>query len=236
MFKCTEYKKAMRAFDKLLRKKKCSHEQETIDKIAHVNITNPRKFWWMIKTLGPREDKGIKLEMVGEDGTLITDPTQVLGNWKDKYRELLNPALSGDTEFKEKAVSELDIDIGDNLEAEYYQEILVGEIECALMKSKNGKAAGIDRITNKVLKQDAILELLLCLFNLCFSTGMVQSQWLQAIILPIPKGTSSKATNPPSYRGLSLQSCVYKIYSSVLNARLNTYLESNNKIHGFRKK
>ena len=47
----------------------------------------------MIKTLGPKEDKGIKLEMVEEDGTLITDQTQVFGNWKEKDRELLNPAF-----------------------------------------------------------------------------------------------------------------------------------------------
>ena len=69
---------------------------------------------------------------------------------------------------------------------------------------------------------------------------MVPNQWLQAIILPIPKGTTSKAIDPLSYRGLSLQLCVYKIYLSVLNARLNTYLESHGKIHngqnGFRKK
>ena len=85
-----------------------------------------------------------------------------------------------------------------------------------------------------------MLELLLQLFNLCFSMGMVPNQWLHAIILLIPKGTLSKATDPLSYRGLSLQSCVYKIYSSVLNARLNAYLESHHKIHdsqnGFRKK
>ena len=48
-----------------LRKKKWDHEQETVDKIAQVNITNPHQFWQMIKTLGPREDKGIKLEMMG---------------------------------------------------------------------------------------------------------------------------------------------------------------------------
>ena len=34
MFKHAEYKKAMHAFDKLLRKKKRSHEQETIAKIG----------------------------------------------------------------------------------------------------------------------------------------------------------------------------------------------------------
>ena len=51
---------------------------------------------------------------------------------------------------------------------------------------------------------------------------------------------SSKATDPLSYRGLSLQSCAFKIYLPVLNARLNLYLESNGKIHnsqnGLRKK
>ena len=114
----------------------------------------------MIKTLGPREDKGIKLEMMGEDGSLITDPEQVLGNWKDKYQDLLNPVPSGDIEFKEKVVNELEIGI-DLAEADYNQEILVGEIERALRKSKNGKAASIDKITNEVLKQDAMLKLLL---------------------------------------------------------------------------
>ena len=102
--------------------------------------------------VGPREDKGIKLEMMGEDGTLITDPVQVLRNWKDKYQDLLNPAPLGDVKFKEKAVNELEIDIDDLAEADYNQEILVGEIEQALRKSKNGKAADIDKITNEVLK------------------------------------------------------------------------------------
>ena len=211
-----------------------------VDKIVQVNITNPCQFWQMIKTLGPREDKGVNLEMMGEDGTLITDPEQVFGNWKDKYQDLLNPAPSGDIEFKEKVVNELEIGIDDLAEVDYNQEILVGKIEWALRKSKNGKAADIDKITNEVLKQDAMLKLLLRLFNLCFSMGMVPNQWLQAIILLIPKGTLSKATDPLSYRGLSLQLCVYKIYSSVLKARLNTYLESHDKIHnsqnGFRKK
>ena len=106
----------------------------------------------MIKKLGPREDKDVKLEIMQEDRTLITDPGQVLGNWKDKYQDLLNPALLEDIEFKEKVVNELEIDIDDLVEADYNQEILVGEIEWALRKLKNGKAAGIDKITNEVLK------------------------------------------------------------------------------------
>ena len=139
----------MHAFDRLLRKKKRDHEQDTVDKIVQVNITDPCQFWQMIKMLGPREDKGIKLEMMGEDGTLITDPEQVLRNWKDKYQDLLNPSPLGNIEFKEKVVNKLEIDIDDLVEADYNQEILVGEIEQALRKSKNGKAAGIDKITKE---------------------------------------------------------------------------------------
>ena len=153
--------KAMHVFDRLLRKKKRYHEQDTVDKIVHVNITDPCQFWQMIKKLGPREDKGVKLEIMQEDRTLITHPEQVLGNWKDKYQDLLNPAPLEDIEFKEKVVNELEIDIDDLVEADYNQEILVGEIEWALRKLKNGKAAGIDKITNEVLKQDAMLKLLL---------------------------------------------------------------------------
>ena len=151
----------MHAFDRLLWKKKWDHEQEMVNKITKVNITHPHEFWRMIKTLGLMEDKGIKMEMMREDGTLITDPAQVLGNWKSKYQDLLNSALSGDVAFKEKVMNELDINIEDLAEAEYNKEILVGEIEWALRKLKDGKAAGIDRITNEVLKQDAMLELLL---------------------------------------------------------------------------
>ena len=100
----------------------------------------------MIKKLGPREDKGIKLEIMGEDRTLITDPEQVFGNWKDKYQDLLDATPLEDIEFKEKVVNELEIDIDDLVEAVYNQEILVGEIEWVLRKSKNGKAAGIEKM------------------------------------------------------------------------------------------
>ena len=174
----------------------------------------------MIKTLGPTEDKGFKLEMMGEDVTLITDPEQVLGNWKDKYQDLLNPAPLGDIEFKEKVVNELEIGIDDLAEADYNQEILVGEIDRALRKSKNGQAAGIDKITNEVLKQDAMLELLLQLFNLCFSMEMVPNQWLQAIILPIPKGMSSKATDPPKLQ--EAQPAIMRVQDIFINAKCQT--------------
>jgi hypothetical protein len=48
-------------------------------------------------------------------------------------------------------------------------EIERHEVERAVMKLKNGKAAGVDGIINEMVKiaRLAIVEWLVCLFNLC---------------------------------------------------------------------
>ena len=45
---------------------------------------------------------------------------------------------------------------------------------------------------------------------------------------PIHKDLSSDKTIPLNYRGISLLSCVRKVYSAFINKRLSGYLEDNN--------
>ena len=54
--------------------------------------------------------------------------------------------------------------------------------------------------------------------------------WLRSIIKPIPKGARKDPYIPMNYRGISLISCVGKLYSAVLNDRLVEYLELLNLI------
>ena len=51
--------------------------------------------------------------------------------------------------------------------------------------------------------------------------------WKLAIIKPIPKNALLDPRIPLNYRGISLQSTVYKLFSSVMNSRLMTFLEEN---------
>ena len=44
---------------------------------------------------------------------------------------------------------------------------------------------------------------------------------------PIPKGSTIDTRNPTNYRGINLISVVAKCYSSILNNRLQQYLEDN---------
>ena len=57
------------------------------------------------------------------------------------------------------------------------------------------------------------------------------------MINPIPK-ESGKAIDPLKYRGISLQSCVYKILSNILNVRITHYFEKQDLLaeeqNGFR--
>ena len=89
---------------------------------------------------------------------------------------------------------------------------------------------GIDFIPNEVLKNATVATVLTKYFNLVFSTGCLPTSWLRSIIKPIPKGAGKDPYIPMNYRGISLISCVGKLYSAVLNDRLVEYLELLNLI------
>ncbi len=105
------------------------------------------------------------------------------------------------------------------------ERILLLDIKKAIDKLKTGKAMGLDSIPNEVIKCPSLLNALHLLFNLCFDNGISPSLWSKSIISPIPKSSISDPYLPLQYRGISLLSCVYKLYASVLNNRLYSYLD-----------
>ena len=106
------------------------------------------------------------------------------------------------------------------------------------MNAKNVKSSGIDNIPYEVLKFPSVIPVLRSLFQLIFDTSIIPSLWGKAIIYPILKDPSSDRRIPMNYRGISLLSCISKLYSALINNRLNKYLEENellsNEQNGFR--
>ncbi|WP_294046725.1 reverse transcriptase family protein, partial [Thiolapillus sp.] len=66
------------------------------------------------------------------------------------------------------------------------------------------------------------------LFNTIFDKGIYPSEWAKAIIIPIHKKGNIHSVD--NYRGVSLLSIISKCYTSVLNTRLYTWLEENERI------
>ena len=77
------------------------------------------------------------------------------------------------------------------------------------------------------------------LFSQIFESGVMPTIWKSSIIKPIPKSALLDSRLPLQYRGISLLSTMYKIFSYVLNRRISNCIETNDLVadeqNGFRK-
>ncbi len=64
------------------------------------------------------------------------------------------------------------------------------------------------------------------LFNLVFSSSHIPETWTMGKIRPIYKNKGDKQ-EPDNYRPITILSCLGKLFTSVLNARLMKFIESN---------
>ena len=106
--------------------------------------------------------------------------------------------------------------------------IKVEEIYNAISKLKNKKAIGLDSISNEMFKaaQSSLGSCLLKLFNACLSSGQYPAQWADGYITPLHK--SNDSSDPTNYRGISITSAIGKVFNTVLNNRLDSFLIERN--------
>lgn len=71
-----------------------------------------------------------------------------------------------------------------------------------------------------------VLSVIVKLFNIVFESGIVPSEWTIGLIHPLYK-KKGNPTDPNNYRGITLLSCLGKLFTAVLNERLTSYLEDN---------
>ena len=211
-------------------------------------------FWSYINRLGPRKPKNIPLKVYDNNNTLSDDSNIVLQKWRDDFQGLYNiPDTETDVfdngflseKLHEKNMLETGyhaVDHSDSPTGYGYDYLNIPfsleELIKVCGKIKNGKSVGPDLLPNEVLTTESVRFVLLKFMNKCFEFSLVPGSWQQAIIAPIPKSSSKDPFVPLNYRGISLSSCFYKMYSSLINNRLSFCCESNDFIvdeqNGFR--
>lgn len=126
--------------------------------------------------------------------------------------------------------------INEDLNADITENEVIEQIKLF----KRNKSPGIDLITNECLKCSTgpIIRVITKLFNLVLSSSILPRDWTVGLIKPIFKGKGS-SNEVDNYRGITLLSCVGKLFTSILNKRIKTYLESTGLLGdeqaGFRK-
>ena len=177
------------------------HKNKTQNKLRNLHSGQPKQFWKLMHNLETKKvDDKIKIEELYE-----------------YFKNLNSDELNDDNE------PQIDLnDQNDTLDAPITEK----EIRLNLKRLHNNKSPSDDRITNKFLNCmiDFMLPLYKDYFNTILDTGIMPDSWLKELICPIYK-RSGNPSNPENYRPITLVSCFSKLFTSILNNRLNMYLE-----------
>ena len=115
----------------------------------------------------------------------------------------------------------------------------IKEIKDGIKRLKNGKASASDSISNEVLKSacNFIAPTLTAFFNKLLDLEYFPDHWATGLIIPLHK--SGELNDPDNYRGITLNSCVSKLFTMLCNDRLVNFCDHNQLIDysqiGFRK-
>lgn len=118
------------------------------------------------------------------------------------------------------------------------KSITIEEIKHNISKLKAGKSCGPDNILNEFLThgKDVLCAPISKLFNIIFKSNCTPNIWSEGHVTSIFKSGDPK--NPDNYRGITILSCLGKLFTSLLKERLHTYLDVHNLLNkwqaGFR--
>ena len=156
------------------------------------------------------------------------------------FFEHFKSLCGNDTESDENSESDAFMYDDDIVFDELNVEITEDEILKCIKGLKRNKSHSSDGILNEYFIEYAsiLLPLLKKIFNAMFNTGFFPPILCDALVVPVYKKGSSN--DPKNYRGISLISCMCKLFTSILNSRLILWSDNNDVItdaqFGFRSK
>ena len=110
------------------------------------------------------------------------------------------------------------------------EEITLDEIISSIKTLKTGKSAGPDSLSAEFYKSTCseIVPILKDLFNSIVDTGVSPKSFGDTVLRPIHK--SGPTSDPNNFRDIALVNSMQKIFSSILNKRLYSWVEDNKKL------
>ena len=183
--------------------------------------------------------KGIKKGKKQTIPNLIMEAGKVIGETaKEKATIFLNVFTTLDLNMeKEEAERRAEIEanfldvvkhMGNHEDNVLNEDFNMDELKSAIKELKD-TAPGNDGILNKLIKHlpEETVKLILELYNEIWDKGLLPCQWIEAIQIPVLK-QGKDASNPSSYRPISLTPTFCKLMERLVKNRLSWYIEKNN--------
>ena len=209
-----ESSRLKKCYKTLLWKKKKAFEASKIKEIEKLKKSKPKDFWRYFRKNKNSSSSNITLD-----------------DFKKYFIEIGTDFLHLEKEEAECFVSGHNFDESCDVYEELDKHITVQEILDAVKLLKTGK--------NEYFIEciDVLAGHICDIFNKILDSGHFPEKWCEGIIVPIyKKGNKADVNN---YRGITILSCLSKIFTIILNRRITSISEENNLISdsqfGFRK-
>ncbi|XP_063408710.1 uncharacterized protein LOC134692190 [Mytilus trossulus] len=196
-----ETKKLEKSYKRVMDKSIRKHRKKIRHKIENLRSINPKEYWKILND--------------GKRGNNPCVPINILFD----YFKNLNLGNSEDEEIVLENLNNVK-DLNVTLNSPITEE----EIEKSLRKLKNNKSSGDDMIVNEYLKHSfsVMSQVFVKLFNIIFDSGTIPENWLSGNIIPLFKNKGNKH-DPSNFRPITVISCFGKLFTSILNSRLNKF-------------
>ena len=226
------YKFARNKTNKIVEKAKSKHFQHTINN----NSKNPKQLWKSVNLIRGKGSKTTNVSTLKINEETITGDKNIADAFNSFFVSV-GPSLSENLPESEKSYS-------DYVQHSIYETFSFSEVSendtlkllCGL---KESKAAGLDKINAKLVKDSAevICPTLTKIFNRSLQQGIFPEDLKNAFVSPIYKnGDKSDCSN---YRPISILSTIAKVLEKTVYNQLISYLNENNILSnsqfGFRK-
>ena len=184
-----------------------SANQNSFSRELHKNLRklhrhHPKEYWSILKS---------------SDRTTKSEPKVSLSDFENHFKN-----LNHDNQPESHNFNFSDIDL--TFIEEFNLEFTFEEVMKNIKTLQNNKSEGADFIKNEYLKNcpENVVALIVKIFNLILQTGHVPFEWCVGLIVPIFKKKGSHF-DPNNYRGITLLSCLGKLFTLCLNTRLTKF-------------
>ena len=214
-------------YKKLAVEKKREYKQNIINNLEDLEKSNPKEYWTLFDNLKNMDNT----ESIHDN---IPDH-----DWIKHYTTLLGPK-----NYDYDRTAEIRSKIAKIKECPYFSELDVSITDTEILKAvgslKRNKAVGIDGISGEMLmcSTPVFIKVYRKLFNAMLNMKYYPHTWKKGIIVNLYKAGDPFCTD--NYRGLTINSCLSKVFNTILNVRLDIFLQKHGVIDkaqiGFKKK
>ena len=212
----------------IINKAKAAEKHKFIQELRAKETKDPKSFWQIINT------NSNKIKKTGN----VT-----IEDFLDHFSELNSVVEIDEGQTEDSPTSNETLTC--NCITDKYSDMLnypfsEDEVKKAVKRLKNGKACGEDKILNEMIKafSESHMSVLTKIFNIVLLSGHMPHEWVIGIVKPIYTNKGD-INDPDNYRGITLLGCFGKLFTSILNDRLTTYINLNEMMSeaqaGFRK-